>query len=72
MFPKVVSHINALYGWTGIGLLKTGLVQDSTSTGTENIDYTSNTQQPHISYLYHADLPCIVAEQEFGDSLLNV
>lgn len=67
---KVVSRINALGGWTIVGWLRTGSVQDSSSAGTGNEDFASDSQQPHISYLYPTDLARVLADQEFIGSLL--
>lgn len=53
---SVVTHINSHGGWTYVGWVRTGAVQDTSDIGSrdsENI--ASRDQTPHISYLYPTD-----------------
>lgn len=60
---RVTEHVNNHGGWTCIGWLRTGMVNDvSDTTVAENL--ASMTQHPHVSYLYPTDPDCISEDRE--------
>jgi hypothetical protein len=64
----VLQHVNTHGGWTYVGWLRTGTVQDSSDTlnssnqAGENL--ASATQQPHLSYLYPTNPECIAENND--------
>ena len=53
---NVVTHINSHGGWTYVGWVRTGAVQDTSDIGSkESENVASRDQTPHISYLYPTD-----------------
>jgi hypothetical protein len=62
----VLDHVNAHGGWTYVGWLRTGMVQDSSDTSIGNLpeNLARVTQQPHLSYLYPTNTACVAEDNE--------
>jgi hypothetical protein len=59
---KVLHHVNSNGGWTYIGWVRTGIVQDTSDIGTRDSEnVASRDQTPHISYLYPTN-PAAIAD----------
>jgi hypothetical protein len=53
---KVLEYVNQNGGWTYVGWVRTGTVQDTSDTAARESDnIASRDQAPHISYLYPTD-----------------